>query len=326
MVDDRVSGTALATSLMRALHGRRDAQPILQDPWGDVLVPQSVRSRLRERALGAMDEAQRRAARTRPDSIVDDHLRSLGAYDHVILRSRYTEDALSHAVAGGVTQYVMIGAGFDSFVLRRPLYASALSVFEVDHPATQRFKLRRFAECGLSPGGPVFFVAGDLSREDLGSVLARAAFRGEQRSLFSWLGVTPYLSREANLACLGAIARCAAPGSELVFTYVDALMFDPARATPEFTALRSAVAAQAEPFVCGFDPAEIEALLASQGLTLVEDLAGPALAARYAVAGVGGLRGSAASHIVHARVGLGGPGGASGRPRGPAPTPRLPVA
>lgn len=130
------SRTALATSLMRAIHSRSDPAPLLNDTWGDQLVPESAQAAFRQLAMG-------RLYATNPNQMpegdgLDFALRSNAAYADVILRSRYAEDALKEAVARGIEQYVIVGAGFDSFMCRRPDWANSLTIYEVDHPATQR--------------------------------------------------------------------------------------------------------------------------------------------------------------------------------------------
>src|ERR1700734_1995239 len=124
------SRTALATSLMRAAHTRLDPHPLIDDPWGDRLVPDSVRDLLRGVALSALEAGARAEAMKSPESIVDNYLLARAAYSNVIIRTRYTEDALKAAIAQGIRQYVMIGAGFDSFALRRPEFAADLEIFE----------------------------------------------------------------------------------------------------------------------------------------------------------------------------------------------------
>ena len=121
MDESTPSRTALMTSLIRALHSHYDSAPLLDDPWGDRLVPQSARGELRQYILAAMDSDARAAALRAPDSILDDYLRAFDAI--VVIRSRYTEDALKEAVERGTRQYVLIGAGFDSFALRRPAFS-----------------------------------------------------------------------------------------------------------------------------------------------------------------------------------------------------------
>src|SRR6185437_16545034 len=136
----------------------------------------------------------------------------------VIIRSRYAEDALKAAAQRGTRQYVLIGAGFDSFVLRRPAFANGIEIFEIDHPATQALKIERIRACGITLPASVHFIAADLASETLASALARSSFRGGEPAFFSWLGVTVYLTREANMATLRAVASSSAAGSELVFT------------------------------------------------------------------------------------------------------------
>jgi len=297
------SRTALAVALMRARHVRLDPNPLLDDAWGDRLVPDSVREAIRNRALSGMSARERERAEASPESIVDEYLRNLAAYGNVILRSRFAEDALATAVLRGVRQYVLVGAGFDSFALRRPPFAHEVTVYEVDHPATQGLKLRRLAECGVAAPLSTNFVAADLGKEDLASALSRTPFRSDELTFFSWLGVSMYLTRDANRAALRAIARCGAPGSELVFTYLDQAVFEPSSESKGFEALRNTVASVSEPFVSGFDPRTLREELREVGLELVQDLDGPELVRLYDSAGINRLESTSASHIAVARVG-----------------------
>jgi methyltransferase (TIGR00027 family) len=301
------SRTALVTALMRAVHTRGDSVPLLNDPWGDRLVPDAVKTTLRERALQRLDPSRRSEAAAEPEKILDAALRANPAYADVILRSRYTEDALQAAVARGIGQYVIIGAGFDSFLCRRPAWAEGLTIYEVDHPATQRLKRRCLETCGVPESASVHFVEADLSAETLGSALARSSFQADRPTFFSWLGVTMYLTRESNLATLHAIASCAPAASELVFTYLDeAVLHDAADASrtgaEDFHRLRSEVASIGEAFLSGFDPADLGVLLLDAGLLLLEDLGGDRLLARYDAAGITGLRPAHAAHVAHARL------------------------
>jgi methyltransferase (TIGR00027 family) len=302
MIEASPSRTALVTSLMRALHARRDPFPLLDDPWGDRLVPKSERDGICQRVLARMDPEERTAALRAPSSVLDDFLSTNAAYPGVVIRSRYAEDALREATNKGAWQYVLIGAGFDSFALRRPAFSENLEIFEIDHPATQAFKIQRIKDCGISLPPSVHFVAADLAHEDLATALARSSFRKDKPVFFSWLGVTVYLTREANLATLRAVANLGAPGSELVFTYVDKIEFSAGGSRSPDNADAKAVATLGEPYLSGFDPQQIANDLMHVGLELIEDLDGREMSERYGRAGVDTLHPPATMHIALARI------------------------
>ena len=190
----KASWTAMGTALMRASHTRLDRPPLIEDPWGDRLILAEEREAMRAAGEGAN---------------LDAALRAHPSYGTVILRARYAEDALADAVGRGVRQYVIVGAGMDSFALRRPLFARAVEIFEVDHPATQDFKVARLTGCGVSMPAGVHLVAVDLSVTGLDVALAGSPFRGDRPAFFSWLGVSGYLTRAANIATLRAVASSA---------------------------------------------------------------------------------------------------------------------
>jgi len=281
------SRTAMATSLMRALHSHADPLPFIDDPWGE---------RLLTDARAVIDERARKAGLTG----VDEYLHGNAAYLNVILRTRFAEDALAESLARGVRQYVVIGAGFDSYALRNG--ASDLVVYEVDHPATQTYKRRLLADSGVATPANLRFVAADLGEEKLGDALARADFDASAPAFFSWLGVTMYLPREANFATFREIARLGAAGDELAFNYMDARVLAAVNA-PAFAAMRAQVESAGEPFVCGFDPARIGADLAECGLTLLEDHGGDELLARYDPERRNGFVGKPTSRVARARIG-----------------------
>lgn len=300
----RASMTALATSLMRAIHTRLDRPALIEDAWGDRLVLDQELEALWRAAEPGLEPAasQRVSALGSLRDRVDAVLRTHPTYATIIVRTRHAEDALAAAVEGGVRQYVIVGAGMDSFALRRPAFAGDLEIFEIDHPATQEFKQRRLRDCGVALPDRLHFIAADLSAEPLGSALERSSFSQGELSFFSWLGVTSYLTREANLATLREIARCAAPASELVFTYIDQREFEPDTASAETQRIRAGLAAAGEPWVSGFHPAQLPDELRGLGLVLLEDLGGDDLRVRYCAGRDDGLIPAPYMHIARARV------------------------
>lgn len=302
MQDLVASQTALATALMRSLHARVDPQPLIDDPWGDLLVPDAVIEAIHQRVLAGASAERIDAAKAGAKEFVDAFLRASPAYASVILRSRYTEDALHGAIGRGVRQYVLIGAGFDSYALRRPAEAHGVAVYEIDHPATQSLKRQRLAECRVAVPASLHFLAADLARESLGGVLSRSSFRSDEPAFFSWLGVTMYLTREDNLASLRAIAQCGARGSELVFTYLDQAVFRQESVSATFRELQRAVSSVGEPFLSGFDPECLADDLRDAGCELEEDLEDRELVNRYDRLGANALLPAARSRIARARV------------------------
>jgi methyltransferase (TIGR00027 family) len=290
--------TAMATALMRAAHTRLDPQPLIDDLWGDRLVPDLARASFRDGAVAKADPYV--LATSTPEAILDAALVSAPGYTNVVARARFTEDTLREAVGRDIGQYVIIGAGLDSFALRRPVFAERLQVFEVDQHPTQAFKRQRFAECGLTVPASLHFVPADLSREDLAMVLARSGYQRGIPSFFAWLGVTMFLTRAANLATLRSIAGCSAPGSELVFTYLDERVFQ--SKSPAFLDLQESVRNLGEPFRSGFNPGRLAEDLREVGFELLQDLTESQLVRKLAHQESKFLVPMEHSHIAHARV------------------------
>lgn len=186
----------------------------------------------------------------------------------VTCRSRYTEDNLARAAAGGVRQYLILGAGLDSFGYRSGL-ASQVRVFEVDHPATQQWKRQALAAARIPVPRTVTFVPADLATTSLSDVLPGSGFDPAQPALVSWLGVTMYLSRDAISRVLAAVSALA-PGTELIADYMlPAGMRD--AAGNSYVELVGPVAAQrGEPWLTFLTPGEASALLAGHGIEPAE--------------------------------------------------------
>jgi methyltransferase (TIGR00027 family) len=191
------SRTALAAALYRAAHQLVDRPPVFVDP---LAVP----------ILGRTAAVLRRPG----ERWCSAEAASLRAF--VAVRSRLAEDAFGAAHARGLRQYVVLGAGLDTFACRAPL--PDVTCFEVDHPATQAWKRERLAEAGIAVPATARFAAVDFERETLLDGLGRAGFDPARPAFFAWLGVTPYLTPEAVTATLRQVAGLAA-GSELVFDF-----------------------------------------------------------------------------------------------------------
>ncbi len=187
---------------------------------------------------------------------------------HVVARSRYAEDTLAEAVRhAGVRQYVLLGAGLDTFAYRNP--HRGLRVFEVDHPATQAWKLDRLHEASIAHPGNLCLVPVDFERQHLADELAAAGFDPGAPTVFSWLGVVPYLTREAFRSTLALIAGCPR-GSGVVLDYGQPRRVLPPLEQLAHDSLAERVALAGEPFRSYFTPGEMAAELT--GFSAVEDL------------------------------------------------------
>lgn len=137
----------------------------------------------------------------------------------VAVRSRYAEDLLAAAVARGADQYVILGAGLDTFAVRSELAAARVHVFEVDHPSTQEWKRRALSSLSAVAGGRVTWVPADLEEDPVVDRLLHAGFDPSRPAVVSWLGVTVYLSSASLARTVAALGGLAA-GSELVADYM----------------------------------------------------------------------------------------------------------
>jgi len=187
-----------------------------------------------------------------------------------VIRTRVIDDAVSAALGEGVTQMVLLGAGLDSRPYRLP-GARAVTVFEVDHPATQRAKCDRLAAVlGALPGN-VRYLPVDFERDDLQAALERAGFDAARRAIIVWEGVVSYLSAASVDRNFALLARFTAAGSRLIFTYVHHGALDGSVHFAEAARWRGWVRFSGEPFVFGFEPAELPGYLAARGFRLVSD-------------------------------------------------------
>lgn len=253
------SRTALRVALRRAAHQLYDAPPlVLDDP-----IAVSI--------LGAAYSEELRRTPTRPDRPF-----SVGLRAFLVGRSRYAEDNLLLAVARGVTQYVLLGAGLDTFAHRNPY--SGLHVFEVDHPATQQWKRELLQTGSLPAPANLTYTAVNFERESLSERLRATGFNTGAPAFFAWLGVVPYLTLPAFRSTISFIGSQPA-GSGLVLDYGQPRSALPFLEQLAHDSLASRVQLAGEPFQLFFTPAEIAAELSA--FRTLEDLGSAEINARY---------------------------------------------
>ena len=268
---DKASVTAFRVAERRAAHQLCDTPKILDDP-------------LALRIIGAEAVQALSARRHRERGPMHRGMRTFMA-----VRSRFAEDELAAAVGRGIRQYVVLGAGLDTSAYRHPHRAAGLRVFEVDHPATQQWKRECLRAAAIAEPPELAFVPVDFERQSLADRLREAGFSTEQPAFISWLGVTPYLTREALTGALRFIAS-RPRGTTVVFDYAT----DPRSmgwwSRLIYWLIARRVAKAGEPFRTTFTPETLRAELRPLNFSELADTGAAELNERYCRNRTDGLR------------------------------------
>ena len=284
MEENCSSKTAQRVSMRRAAHQLLDNPRIFDDP-------------LALRVLGL----ENTSTQDQQQDWLEDSQLSRVLRASLAARSRYAEDELQNAIKEGVGQYVVLGAGLDTFAYRNPYPKEVLHVFEVDHPATQIWKRSLLEKAGIPIPKTLSFSPVDFETQTLEEGLKRTGFDASKSAFFSWLGVTMYLTSDAISATLGFVASLPV-GSGIVFDY----MISPSLLNPTarkvFDGLAHRVAQAGEPFQTFFDPFSIQTTLLDIGFGQIEDIGPEGMDARYFQGRTDNLRAGKLAHVINARV------------------------
>ena len=286
MADEQVvpepDQTAVRVALWRALHLEADAEPpVLADAVG---------LRLADPADGW---------RQRPDM---DPVFTRGFRAAIVARARFIEDLVTAAADSGVGQYVLLGAGLDTFVERRPEYAGRLRVFEIDRPAPQAWKRQRLTELGY--GVPAWLRLVPVDFEAAASwwdLLAAAGFSAAAPAVVASTGVSMYLTRDANAATLRQLAALA-PGSTVAMTFLLPSELLDEQDRQGLAIAENGARAAGTPFLSFFSPDEMLALARAAGFAGARHVPAAELNARYFVGRSDGLRMSTGEDLLVATV------------------------
>jgi methyltransferase (TIGR00027 family) len=255
-----LGSTALSVGMQRAIHNRIDPQPhILHDHVAWQLLSAEER-RLFDRMPAFFNTPMVKALRQR-----------------ILLRQFYTEESLRKAVLSGATQYVILGAGMDSFGLRQPEWSKELAIFELDRPAEQRRKLERIERAGIRSPTNVSYLDADFESDNITEGLREAGFSFERQTFFSCLGVLVYLSNAAIDRLLAAVCGCCC-SSEIVLTVATTNAQD---SNDIFAKL---AAAAGERWINAMAPEVIDERLRCAGWGKIEFIDNAELAAQFAPA------------------------------------------
>lgn len=283
MEENQVSRTAMLAAYLRAYHAMHDTPKIFDDFLANRMLTEEERAFLEQFMMRSLQSINPAIVASTPNqaTALAWLMQGMAGVPIMLGRARYAEDSLEKAVGKGVQQYVILGAGMDTFAFRRLEMLKQLHLFEVDHPATQAFKRRRLAELGWEHPAHLHFIPMDFKKESLAEALTRSSYDSQALSFFSWLGVTYYLPREAVFATLRSIAEIAPAGSMITFDYMDTDAFVPEKAAPRVLADIKLLQKTDEPMITGFDPFTLAADLKPLGLRLHEDLSPWDIQIRY---------------------------------------------
>ena len=264
----KVSTTAILVAAVRASHLRWTPDPIFSDEYASAMVTPFWRQVANNRLLNWL--------------VVDVLLRPLKPVQTVIIvRIRYAEDRLWEAITAGVEQYVILGAGLDTFALRCGGRAERLRIYEVDHPGSQEMKRRGLERIAGGVPSNLNLVPVDFETDRLDEALIAAGFDPEAPAFFSWLGVTCYLTEEAISATIGQIAAVAAPGSSLVVDYRYPRRLVPAGGQALVEKMDRFVERRGEPMLSEFSPEEFAAKMEQSGFVEVDTVSPEEQVKRY---------------------------------------------
>ena len=284
----RHSSTAEATAAVRAWHRLNHVPLIFNDPYALEFTSRPWQIICQNRLFTHLIFER-----------VLKHLQPVAA--EIICRARYAEDKLEPAIRNGVNQYVLLGAGFDSFALRRPDLAGNVRIYEVDHPLSQRVKKERMEKLVRQIPSNLEFVPVDFEKQTLPDALNDSGFQSGQPAFFSWLGVVQYLPRQSVFTTLESLASLAVSGSELVFDYL--LPEDAMGETdkPAMNGLKRFTKRRGEPLASSFSPSDMEQEASRRGFEVLENLSSAEQESRYFSAQNNNLRPFGGYHIIHLR-------------------------
>lgn len=268
-MNNKASITALMSAFGRAYHAQNEPDPIFNDVCAGKLMIDEEYEMIAKYILSGMDFfAPDQKGCFESD---EEALRYL-VYTQIaptpLARARFCEDRLKAAAQSGDIQYVILGAGMDSFAFRETDFMKGHSVFEVDHPLTQADKIERIRRAGLEIPSTLHFVAMDFTKDDLKHRLLSAGFDPNRRTFFSWLGVTYYLSETEIESTLAALAALSSSGSRLVLDFADESLFT--SQTRRVRNMLAMAAAGGEKMQSCFEHKKLESLLKRHGFSILD--------------------------------------------------------
>lgn len=273
MKDNKGSITALITAFGRAYHSKNDELKVFDDFLVKQLITEEEYENISNNLAGGIGFFVPDKAKVCKDKesalkiVIQNQIAPIS-----LSRSRYTEDMLKLAVRFGVKQYIILGAGFDTFAFRNKELLDHIDVFELDHPATQELKLKRIKMARWEIPKNLHFIPVDFSKGNFIEQMEKSTFDKNKLSFYSWLGVTYYLSKDEIVNTLKHISNVSPKGSSVIFDYADHNIFDIEKTTRRVQNMIHAASQSGEPMKSCYSYRELVSHLEKTGFQLYEHL------------------------------------------------------
>jgi methyltransferase (TIGR00027 family) len=275
MEKNKASVTSLVSAFSRAYHSEFDTPKIFDDFLAKTLITEQEYTEIRENMLKGISFFNQEIAekfQDQPDEILK-WITQVQLSPTPLARAAYCEKVLFHETWLGVKQYVILGAGLDTFCFRYPNLIGNLKIFEVDFPATQEFKKNRLESANFTPPEHLHFVPMDFTQEFTVQNLVEQGFRQEEKTIFSLLGVSYYLTKEELECLLHTLFSQIPSGSSIVFDYADERLFEETGLSNRVQNMLNMAKVAGEPMKSCFSYEDMEKMLENAGLLIYEHLA-----------------------------------------------------
>ncbi|MFB5197962.1 class I SAM-dependent methyltransferase [Neobacillus sp. KR4-4] len=292
--------TAIVSCFARGYHASTSIDPIFNDFIAHSLLNEEEKQLIATNwanAIAFFDQEKSETLETFDEKLM--WVMNNQTIPQLVSRARYAEDGLRSAIERGFKQYVILGAGFDTFALRQEKLPEDFIIYEVDHPATQAFKINRLQEIGIDIPKNVRFVPVDFKSDSLRAELKKSGFDEQQYTYFSLLGVVMYLAKKEFYQLLSSVAEMSADGSSFIFDYLDDTAFNERLASKKLTQMRQITAQTGEPMITGYDPFELDLELQDCQMLLYENLSPANIEEMYFKGREDGLHAFEHFHFAH---------------------------
>lgn len=282
MKKNESSVTSLVSAFSRAYHSQFDSPLIFDDFIAKDLITQQEFSMISQNMIQGIQFFNKEIGekfKDNPDEILK-WITQVQLSPTPLARAAFCEGVLQNELLLGIKQYVILGAGLDTFSFRHPELESSLGIYEVDHPATQEFKKKRVTEADLQIPSNLHFVPMDFTNDFNSQKLLTSGFQHE-KTFFSFLGVTYYLSKEENASLIKDIFSNVPTGSSIVFDFADENLFKQKGIYNRVEKMLQMVSTGGEPMRSSFTYQEIEKMLEENNLYIYEHLTPKVINDRY---------------------------------------------